>query len=36
VKNLFDALRTNASTMKADFATVLDLELPKPALTDND
>jgi hypothetical protein len=36
VKNLFDALRGNAAAMKADFATVLDLELPKPALTDND
>lgn len=36
VQALFEALRANAAVMKADFATVLDLELPKAALSDND
>ncbi len=36
VLRLFDALRANATIMKAEMATVLDLELPKEALADND
>jgi uncharacterized protein len=36
VLRLFDALRANSTVMKAEMATVLDLELPKEALTDND
>lgn len=36
VKALFDAMRGNASVMKAELATVLDLEMPKPVVGDND
>ena len=36
VKALFEALRGNASVMKADFVTVLDLEIPKKVEGDND
>ncbi|MBS2013689.1 MAG: imelysin family protein [Deltaproteobacteria bacterium] len=36
VKALFDALRAFSATLKAEFVTVLDLELPKPAASDND
>ncbi len=36
VKALFDALRALSATLKAEFVSVLDLELPKPAATDND
>lgn len=36
VKRLFDALRVIVSTMKSEFSTVLDLELPKRVEGDND
>ena len=36
VQRLFDALRANAALMKAEFVTVLDLELPKRVEGDND
>lgn len=36
VQRLFDAIRANGSAMKAEFATVLDLELPKTVEGDND
>ncbi|MCW5837290.1 MAG: imelysin family protein [Labilithrix sp.] len=36
VQRLFDALRANASVMKAELVTVLDLELPRRAESDND
>jgi predicted lipoprotein len=36
VRALFDAMRSNSSTMKSEFATVLDLELPKKVEGDND
>jgi predicted lipoprotein len=36
VQRLFDALRANAAVMKAEFITVLDLELPKRVEGDND
>lgn len=36
VRALFDALRGNASVMKADFITVLDLEIPQKIAGDND
>lgn len=36
VRALFDALRGNASVMKADFVTVLDLEIPQKVASDND
>lgn len=36
VQRLFDALRANASAMKSEMATVLDLELPKRVEGDND
>jgi uncharacterized protein len=36
VRALFDAFRTNGATMKADFVTVLDLEIPKKVEGDND
>jgi predicted lipoprotein len=36
VRALFDALRGNASAMKADFVTVLDLEIPQKVAGDND
>ena len=36
VRALFDAFRANGSAMKADFVTVLDLEIPKKVEGDND
>jgi uncharacterized protein len=36
VRALFDALRGNAVIMKSDFVTVLDLEIPKTVVGDND
>jgi predicted lipoprotein len=36
VRALFDALRGNAAAMKAEFVTVLDLEIPKKVEGDND
>lgn len=36
VQALFDALRAFSATLKAEFVTVLDLELPKQAASDND
>lgn len=36
VKALFDAFRANGAAMKADFVTVLDLEIPKKVEGDND
>jgi uncharacterized protein len=36
VRALFDALRANAVVMKSDFVTVLDLEIPKTVVGDND
>jgi predicted lipoprotein len=36
VRALFEALRGNASVMKADFVTILDLEIPKKVEGDND
>jgi predicted lipoprotein len=36
VQRLFDALRANAALMKAEFVSVLDLELPKRVEGDND
>jgi uncharacterized protein len=36
VRALFDALRGNASAMKADFVSVLDLEIPQKVAGDND
>jgi predicted lipoprotein len=36
VRALFDALRGNATVMKSDFVTVLDLEIPKAVVGDND
>jgi uncharacterized protein len=36
VRALFEALRGNAAAMKADFVTVLDLEIPKKVEGDND
>jgi len=36
VKALFESLRNLATILKSEFVTVLDLELPKPAASDND
>jgi uncharacterized protein len=36
VKKLFEALRANEVAMKTDFVTVLDLEIPKGVIGDND